>query len=51
MIMIGLKPSYELSALAIYITAHVGACQEQAEISACFTMIHTASIPVIFPCT
>lgn len=47
MIMTGLKASDKLSALTLCITAHAGACQEWAEISACFTIAFAGFILVI----
>ena len=47
MIMTGLKASGKLSALSLCITAHAGACQEQADISACFVIAFSRFIPVI----
>ena len=46
MIMTGLKASDKLPALTLCITAHAGACQEQAEVSACFLRSYTGFIPV-----
>ena len=51
MIMIGLKAFGKLSALALYITAHAGACQEQVEFSACFSVAYADVILVIAPRT
>ena len=47
MIMTGLKASGMLSALSLCITAHAGACQEQAEISACLAIVYAGFILVI----
>ena len=50
MIMIGLKAFGKLSALALYITAHAGACQEQVEFSA-FSAAYVDFILVSVPRT